>query len=256
MEMYGYEFIRESDLTHHGIKGQKWGQRRFQNEDGTWTAAGKERYGSGVADAKAAYKAAKKEYNASFNNAYRHNHPYSFSKKKREETQQRWNDVYDKADKLNAAKRAVKDAKIADKNAKSAAKNERKEIRQDYKNAQRERNKELAKINDEYDKKKTENAFGLDSGNAKDRVKKHLENEYKRQQEINKWDQKNLDAKRQYRTAMGKKKTDTLLMKWQQESINDISKQTQSEFNKEYIKYVADQAFSTASKYAKNRNRD
>ena len=45
MELYGYEFIRESDLAHHGIKGQKWGQRRFQNEDGTWTAAGRERYG-------------------------------------------------------------------------------------------------------------------------------------------------------------------------------------------------------------------
>lgn len=45
MNYYGYELIRESDLTHHGIKGQKWGQRRFQNEDGTWTAAGKKRYG-------------------------------------------------------------------------------------------------------------------------------------------------------------------------------------------------------------------
>lgn len=44
MEMYGYTFIRESDLMHHGIKGQKWGVRRFQNEDGTWTNAGKNRY--------------------------------------------------------------------------------------------------------------------------------------------------------------------------------------------------------------------
>ena len=25
-------------LMHYGIKGQKWGVRRFQNEDGTWTA--------------------------------------------------------------------------------------------------------------------------------------------------------------------------------------------------------------------------
>ena len=31
-------------LQHHGIKGQKWGVRRFQNEDGTLTADGKERY--------------------------------------------------------------------------------------------------------------------------------------------------------------------------------------------------------------------
>ena len=31
-------------LMHFGIKGQKWGIRRFQNEDGTLNAAGKERY--------------------------------------------------------------------------------------------------------------------------------------------------------------------------------------------------------------------
>ena len=31
-------------LAHHGIKGQKWGVRRYQNEDGTLTAEGKKRY--------------------------------------------------------------------------------------------------------------------------------------------------------------------------------------------------------------------
>lgn len=31
-------------ISHSGIKGQKWGVRRFQNEDGTLTNAGKERY--------------------------------------------------------------------------------------------------------------------------------------------------------------------------------------------------------------------
>lgn len=31
-------------LAHHGVKGQKWGVRRYQNEDGTYTAAGKSRY--------------------------------------------------------------------------------------------------------------------------------------------------------------------------------------------------------------------
>ena len=32
------------ELYHHGIKGQKWGVRRFQKKDGTLTAAGKKRY--------------------------------------------------------------------------------------------------------------------------------------------------------------------------------------------------------------------
>lgn len=31
-------------LQHHGIKGQKWGIRRYQNSDGSYTTAGKERY--------------------------------------------------------------------------------------------------------------------------------------------------------------------------------------------------------------------
>lgn len=36
--------IDKSDhLEHHGIKGQKWGIRRFQNENGTWTSLGKRR---------------------------------------------------------------------------------------------------------------------------------------------------------------------------------------------------------------------
>ena len=30
-----------NQLNHHGIKGQKWGVRRFQNEDGSLTSAGK-----------------------------------------------------------------------------------------------------------------------------------------------------------------------------------------------------------------------
>lgn len=33
-----------SNLQHHGIKGQKWGVRRFQNTDGSLTAEGKKRY--------------------------------------------------------------------------------------------------------------------------------------------------------------------------------------------------------------------
>ena len=37
-----------NELYHFGIKGQKWGIRRYQNEDGTLTAAGRERYGRNV----------------------------------------------------------------------------------------------------------------------------------------------------------------------------------------------------------------
>lgn len=35
-------------IMHHGIKGMKWGIRRYQNKDGTLTAAGKKRYNKEV----------------------------------------------------------------------------------------------------------------------------------------------------------------------------------------------------------------
>lgn len=37
---------RGDDLQHHGIKGMKWGRRRYQNADGSLTTLGKLRYGS------------------------------------------------------------------------------------------------------------------------------------------------------------------------------------------------------------------
>ena len=35
---------RTGELQHHGIKGMKWGRRRFQNADGSLTPAGVKRY--------------------------------------------------------------------------------------------------------------------------------------------------------------------------------------------------------------------
>ena len=43
MEYYGIHY--DSIIKHHGIKGQKWGVRRYQNPDGTLTEEGRKRLG-------------------------------------------------------------------------------------------------------------------------------------------------------------------------------------------------------------------
>lgn len=64
-------YYSDEELAHHGIKGQRWGVRRFETEGGHLTAAGKQRYdGNPVsakekaiyADAKAKLKSAKSNY--------------------------------------------------------------------------------------------------------------------------------------------------------------------------------------------------
>ena len=42
--MNSYFFPNSNELYHWGIKGQKWGIRRYQNPDGTLTKEGKARY--------------------------------------------------------------------------------------------------------------------------------------------------------------------------------------------------------------------
>lgn len=44
MGSYNYILACDGELYHYGVKGQKWGVRRFQKKDGSLTPAGKERY--------------------------------------------------------------------------------------------------------------------------------------------------------------------------------------------------------------------
>lgn len=104
--------IPESYLMHHGVKGQKWGVRRYQNPDGTLTAAGRKRYGTAEVYEKATtYENAKKAYDKSFDDYYsKRNQAYSFNKEKRRANTERLNKAHTDAEEMEKAKKEYKQA--------------------------------------------------------------------------------------------------------------------------------------------------
>lgn len=97
----------ESDeLMHYDVLGMKWGKRKAVPTSSTF---------SKVQSTKAQYKQAKKDYNKAYNKAYsyssRHTIGQFTNKKKKAESNRRWNDTYDKANAVEKAKTDYKQAK-------------------------------------------------------------------------------------------------------------------------------------------------
>jgi len=53
------KYIPKKELSHHGIEGQKWGVRRYQNKDGSLTALGKKKRKQLEQDLRLSYKKAR-----------------------------------------------------------------------------------------------------------------------------------------------------------------------------------------------------
>lgn len=111
-ELYSIRMIGEPSLQHYGVLGMKWGHRKSQLRDN-------------MSSARLAYKKANKAYNKAFNRAYEYSarHPVSqfVSKKKKTESDKRWNDAYNAAKNTDKAKAAYKSAKKEYRTERNAA---------------------------------------------------------------------------------------------------------------------------------------
>lgn len=94
---------KNDELEHNGIKGMRWGVRRYQNKDGSLTNAGKKRYNVDIEDAVTKKQKAKAEARKA---SARYNRTYS---KKDAEALTKANS------KLKYANRQVKNEKIKSK---------------------------------------------------------------------------------------------------------------------------------------------
>lgn len=161
--------IVNGELRHAGIKGMKWGVRRYQNKDGSLTPAGKKRYAK--EEYKRADDAAFKRYEKTINSIeknYKRGQNLSEKDLAREEAADRRYQA-----ESAKAKAAYKQAKEQIRAEKKASKDKRTSLEKEYgnledqmtygKNANAKKNatleKQMAKLDKEMNAKKNDDSF-------------------------------------------------------------------------------------------------
>lgn len=194
MEYYGTSYWAPTNsLSHHGIKGMKWGVRRYQNADGSLTAAGERRY-YGHSIKGNIHRALAKNYelNEKTYNKFGNKTLASMNKAAKDEQLK-------KASEADKAKEDKIKAKEDKKNAKEQARNEKFEAKgrqadRDLKNAKNSSEAEYAlqkKIQHDIEKDQTKvervlKYFGnaeISKFAAKEVAREYLSNEQKKMRE-------------------------------------------------------------------------
>ena len=169
------EYYTSNELYHHGILGQKWGIRRYQNRDGTYTNVGKKRraYRSTGLGAMIA-----RRKNAKIDKSFKD-----------------WKENTKKKEDAITKGIAASDAKLAYENDRS-----NKDLKRNYREANREYKKALRQ-NTTYRKGSVREAVG------KDLSRKYLSEAKKIEKQLNN-DPYNRDLQKRYNSYMSKHDTE------------------------------------------------
>ncbi len=130
-----YRVTMKSDtLEHHGILGQRWGVRRFQNKDGSLTSEGKKRY-SNMSDSELQDAVSRKRLENRYKElktgrgTHIHKSVEEATGKSGQLAKAKFGDKNSKTKTVNAAGNVAKDAaKIVDKASEAKIKSDRRKI--------------------------------------------------------------------------------------------------------------------------------
>lgn len=113
--------VYSDELYHHGIKGQKWGVRRYQNPDGSLTPEGIKRYGAQSSDS-AITKRAKNDLITMDDRSFRRK--YSVTRSEYMKRIDKWGDPYMNSPYAKAGKKLAAKKTLETDNKKAKAKYE------------------------------------------------------------------------------------------------------------------------------------